>query len=91
MDTDGSLLLIGRYRSGGRFPYRNTGRDSRQRIDTLWFNRWRPDFDRSLSWDKAALSSVGVDVLSIEGGCLPKQQGEYRLYVSTEKKISVPG
>lgn len=89
-DTDGSLLLIGRYRSGGDS---RTGilAGTRGRELTLFrATDGGRTFVRCLSWDKAALSSADVDVLSIEGACLTKAQGEYRLYVSTEKKIPYP-
>lgn len=89
-DTDGSLLLIGRYRSGGDSRTGILGGARGRELALFRSTDGGQIFDRCLSWDKAALSSGDLDILSIEGACLTKEQGEYRLYVSTEKKISYP-
>ena len=89
-ETDGSLLLIGRYRSGGDS---RTGIQAGTRGRELTLLRSTDDgrtFARCISWDKATLSTANANVLSIEGACLTWEQDEYRLYVSTEKKIPYP-
>lgn len=89
-DSDGSLLLVGRYRSGGDS---RTGikAGTRGRELTLFRSDNGGDsFDPLLRWDKQALSASDADVLSIEGACLAHCGDEYRLYVSTEKETAYP-
>jgi hypothetical protein len=89
-DTDGSLLLIGRYRSGGDSRTGIQAGTRGRELTLLRSTDGGQTFARCVSWDKVALSSVDGNVLSIEGACLTKEQGEYRLYVSTEKNIPYP-
>ena len=89
-DAHDRLLLVGRYRSGGDS---RTGLLSGTRgLELSVFQS--PDgggsFQKILSWNRFDLSVHDAEVLSIEGACLQILDGEYRLFVSTEKKRPYP-
>jgi len=89
-DADGSLLVCGRYRSGGDS---RTGIQAGTRGRELAVFRSRgvgQPFQKILAWDKQAVAPDGTAVLSIEGSCLAQRGTGWQLYVSTEKKIDYP-
>lgn len=89
-DADGSLLLVGRYRSkGDSRTGLNAGTRGRELTLFRSVDAGRT-FVKEACWDKAALSRPDASVLSIEGSCLTTHGGEYRLYVSSEKDRAYP-
>ncbi len=90
VDTDGSLLLIGRYRSGGDS---RTGLEAGTRgceLAVFRSTNQGQSFDKVASWDKQTVAPPGRTVISIEGSCLRCDRNGCTLYVSSEKDESYP-
>ena len=92
VDSDGSLLLTGRYRN---FGDSRTGTGAGERgLELAIFRATSPDgpWDKVHSLTKADLAVDGLEVVSIEGcGLVRKPDGSgYLLYVSTEKDRDYP-
>jgi len=88
--ADGSLLVCGRFRSGGDS---RTGIKAGTRGRELTIFRSTDggqSFERTIAWDKTQVAPPHTNVLSIEGAALGCVDGEYRLYVSSEKDRPYP-
>lgn len=89
-DSDGHLLVVGRYRNAGDS---RTGVAAGTRgLELAIFRSTTPSngqndltFEKVLSWTKAELNCGQQEVLSIEGSCLRRTDSGFELYVSTEK------
>ncbi|MEM7146216.1 MAG: exo-alpha-sialidase [Verrucomicrobiota bacterium] len=89
-DEDGSLLVCGRYRNYGD-SRTGTGAGARGLEFAIFRARSLYDpWEKIKSFTKEQLSLDGVDVVSIEGGCLYQFADIIELYVSTEKNIPYP-
>lgn len=89
-DSNGQLLLVGRYRSGGDSRTGIKAGTRGRELTLLSSADGGQTFEPRLRWDKSALAGPDYAVLSIEGACLTRCNGEYRLYVSTEKDTTYP-
>jgi len=89
-DCDGSLLLVGRYRSGGDSRTGLQAGTRGRELALFSSNDGGRTFAKTFSWDKSALSTADSEVLSIEGACLYQESDELRLYVSSEKQWPYP-
>ncbi len=84
-DSDGSLLVVGRYRDAGDS---RTGLQAGRRGWELAVFRSADrgsTFEKVLGFDKSDLTVDGKEVLSIEGSAIRRVDGGYELFVSTEK------
>lgn len=89
-DTDGHLLVVGRYRNAGDS---RTGVASGTRgLELAIFRSVQPStagkdvtFEKVLSFSKSELNCGDQEVLSIEGSCLRRTEVGFELFVSTEK------
>ena len=89
-DSDGSLLLIGRYRSGGDS---RTGlkAGTRGRALTLFRSADGGDsFQPIRTWKKPDVAAGSAEVLSIEGACLCRTDDGYQIFISSEKASGYP-
>jgi hypothetical protein len=88
-DTDGSLLLLGRYRDAGDS---RTGLTAGPRGRELVLFRSQDDgrsFSRVASWSKADIGGASP-VLSIEGAALSVTSAGAQVFLSTERQRSYP-
>ncbi len=87
---DGRLYLCGRYRSAGDS---RTGLDLGDRgreLAVFASSDGGRSWEKVLSFDKAAVSPDGSEVLSIEGSALRFSPDRVDLYVSSEKRVPYP-